>query len=112
MNPTRGTAAHVAQNSGGITERLRAFMQTHGLGLEELAALLHTSPQTLEHWFQEGMTPPACLLALALVLGTSPSRRDAPREKVLPHGSAFSPANGHPSNESEQEKALRMVRAI
>ena len=53
---------------------LRRFLNTHHLGLEQLAGLLRITPQTLEEWFSEGVAPPAAFLALA-VLFDSRGRR-------------------------------------
>jgi hypothetical protein len=46
---------------------LRMFLDTHHLGLEQLAGLLRITPQTLEEWFSEGVAPPAAFLALAVL---------------------------------------------
>ena len=53
---------------------LRMFLDTHHLGLEQLAGLLRITPQTLEEWFSEGVAPPAAFPALA-VLFDSRGRR-------------------------------------
>jgi transcriptional regulator with XRE-family HTH domain len=111
MTPARQVKTH-APASFNTAERLRAFMEAHGLGVKELAELLCTSPQTLEAWFEDGMVaPPACLLALALALGT-PARLQ--KEQVFPANSnslavrrSDAAAKAHAN-----EEALRMVRAI
>jgi len=58
---------HAQQNSDHLLELLRIFLDTHHLGLEQLAGLLRISPLTLEEWFSEGMAPPASCLALAVL---------------------------------------------
>jgi transcriptional regulator with XRE-family HTH domain len=76
MCPAGEMASNSRQESHDLTERLRTFMQAHDLNLEELAALLHTQPQTLAHWFGGGMAPPACLLALMILIDTLPQARN------------------------------------
>ena len=112
MTPTCGMTAH-AQKSPNTAERLRAFMEAHGLGVKELAELLSTSPETLEEWFQNDMSPPACLLALALALGTP--ARVAKRTVALPvplQRGLSGQDRTATQRAREEEKALRMVRAI
>jgi hypothetical protein len=46
---------------------LRMFLDTHHLGLEQLAGLLRITPQTLEEWFSEDVAPPAAFPALAVL---------------------------------------------
>lgn len=67
MNAT--TSPKDDESSG---ERLRTFMKTHNLSLNELARLLRTPPQTLEDWFKDGLAPPASLLAFMILLETVP----------------------------------------
>jgi len=55
------------QNTYKLLELLRTFLNTHHLGLNDLAGLLRVSPQTLEEWFSEGTAPPASCLALAVL---------------------------------------------
>ncbi len=62
--------SHVQQSGDKLLELLRIFLDTHHLGLEELAGLLRVSPLTLEEWFSEGMAPPASCLALAVLFDT------------------------------------------
>ena len=62
--------SHAQQNSDHLLELLRIFLDTHHLGLEQLAGLLRISPLTLEEWFSEGMAPPAAFLALAVLFDT------------------------------------------
>ena len=58
------------QCGDNLLNLLRMFLDTHHLGLEELAGLLRITPQTLEEWFSEGMAPPASCLALAVLFDT------------------------------------------
>ena len=62
--------SHVQQNSDNVLDLLRRFLDTHHLGLEQLAGLLRISPLTLKEWFSEGMAPPASCLALAVLFDT------------------------------------------
>jgi hypothetical protein len=62
------------QCGDNLLDLLRMFLDTHHLGLEQLAGLLRITPQTLEEWFSEGVAPPAAFLALA-VLFDSRGRR-------------------------------------
>ena len=94
-----------------VTERLRTFMATHDLSLNELAGLMRTPPETLEDWLKNGSTPPPWLLALMVLLATIPrdeSSSHNPRTDQF-RGSPFSLAS---SNSREKEGALRRVRAI
>ncbi len=75
MFSTRENTAPNSQERESSAERLRAFMQDHNLSLEDLAELLHTPQQTLVHWFDGGMAPPACLLALTILMDTLPQAR-------------------------------------
>jgi hypothetical protein len=58
------------QCGDNLLDLLRMFLDTHHLGLEQLAGLLRITPQTLEEWFSEGMAPPASCLALAILFDT------------------------------------------
>jgi hypothetical protein len=95
-----------------VTERLRAFMDNHDLSLNELAGLLRTPPETLEYWFQCDLTPPASLLALMVLFPI------VPREKGRAGtGSRTAPLAGSSSaarvlSNTQEEEALRRVRAI
>jgi DNA-binding transcriptional regulator YiaG len=100
MFPTRENTAHSAQKNCSLAERLQAFMRTHHLSLEELAVVLRTPPQTLAHWFDDGMAPPACLLALMVLLET------------LPRGKGFVSEGKIGLDDGRQEEGLRRVRAI
>jgi transcriptional regulator with XRE-family HTH domain len=100
MLPARENTAHGVQKNGSVAERLRAFMRAHDLSLEELAIVLRTPPQTLAHWFDDGMAPPACLLALMVLLET------------LPRAKAFGSVEEIEADCSRQEEGLRRVRAI
>ena len=76
---------HDHQQRGKMLELLRIFLDTHGLGLAELAGLLRITPQTLEEWFSEGMAPPASCLALAVLFDTRSQRRlGGSRSQVKP----------------------------
>jgi hypothetical protein len=55
------------QCGDNLLDLLRMFLNTHHLGLEQLAGLLRITPQTLEEWFSEGVAPPAAFLALAVL---------------------------------------------
>jgi len=64
-----------AQQSGdNLLDLLRMFLDTHHLGLEQLAGLLRITPQTLEEWFSEGVGPPAAFLALAVLFDSRGQR--------------------------------------
>jgi hypothetical protein len=95
-----------------VTERLRAFMDTHDLSVNELAGLLRTPPETLEYWFQCDLTPPASLLALMVLFPIAPREKGragtGPRTAPL----AGSSSAAHVLSNSEEEEALRRVRAI
>lgn len=62
------------QCGDNLLDLLRMFLDTHHLGLEQLAGLLRITPQTLEEWFSEGVAPSAAFLAHA-VLFDSRGRR-------------------------------------
>lgn len=97
-------------SSDNIPERLRGFMRAHDLSLQELAGLLRTTPETLEHWFDGGPTPPACLLALMVLM------QSIPQGWPSAGGTA---ASAHSSDKSlnvrcyaAKEEMLKRVRAI
>lgn len=79
MNAGCEEVAHTSKECDSLLERLRGFMHANNLSKEELAGLLRTSPQTLDGWFNNGMAPPASLLALLLLFETLPH---APRCRV------------------------------
>ena len=70
MSSYEAKKSQAKQNSDNVLGLLRVFLDKHHLGLEELAALLRITPQTLEEWFSEGMAPPASCLALAILFDT------------------------------------------
>ncbi len=87
-----GNASRISRPSGSVADRLRAFMQAHDLGLEELADFLRTPPRILAQWFSGATQAPACsLISLPLV-------------------SRLPQARGYPSE--SKEEALRRVQAI
>ncbi len=88
-----------------VTERLRAFMDAHGLSLNELAALLRTPPEIVEDWFKSGQTPPPCLLALTILLAAT-----VPRSRS--HSGANPNTSSLTSDARALEEGLRRVRAI
>ena len=107
MNSTSPGSATVAQDSESPVECLRAFMKTHNLSLQDLAKLLRTPPQTLEDWFNDGLSPPASLLAVMMLLDAVPqawSLFGIERQPAKPDGNA--PAH------LTSEEDLRRVRAI
>jgi hypothetical protein len=95
-----------------VTERLRAFMDTHDLSLNELAGLLRTPPETLEYWFKSDLTPPASLLALMVLFPIVPREKGRAgtglRTAPLPGSSSAA----HVLSNTQEEEALRRVRAI
>ncbi len=99
---------HDHQRRDKMLELLRLFLDTHHLGLEELAGLLRITPQTLEEWFSEGMAPPAAFLALAVSFDAirHMSRRDCYEQRFL------SPHRATQAHRAHDEHMLRMVRAI
>jgi len=110
MNTVREKAAHISKECDSLLERLRGFMQANNLSKEELAGLLRTSPQTLDDWFNDGMAPPASLLALLVLFETLPK---AARYRVSHPWSADGfHASAPRLLETAQEQALKRVRAI
>ena len=55
------------QCGDNLLDLLRMFLDTHHLGLEQLAGLLRITPRTLEEWFSEGVAPSAAFLAHAVL---------------------------------------------
>lgn len=72
MNAGWENLAHIPKECDSLLERLRSFMQANNLSKQELAGLLRISPQTLDDWFNDGMAPPASLLALLVLFETLP----------------------------------------
>jgi len=62
-----------AQNMLTLSTRLREFMKRHDLTRDEMAAVIRTPRGTFDHWLDDDVNPPACLLALTE--GSDPSRR-------------------------------------
>lgn len=62
------------QCGDNLLNLLRMFLDTHHLGLEQLAGLLRITPQTLEEWFSEGEAPPAAFLALTVLFDSRSQR--------------------------------------
>jgi hypothetical protein len=83
-------------------------MRAHDLNLEELAALLHTQPQTLAHWFDGGMAPPACLLALMILIDTlAPGAKPLGTPSIeTARGGSFNHPGGFRFGERSQIMAL------
>ena len=110
MVSTQGNAVDVSQNGDGLAKRLRAFMEAHNLSVEELAQLLKTPPEILYDWFNEDMPPPACLIALMVLVQTLPQERRQPvthSQTAEPCGNDF-----RHGSDKDREEALRRVRAI
>jgi hypothetical protein len=72
MNAERENGAHIPKTGDSLLERLRGYMNANNLSKDELAGLLRTSPETLDNWFNDGMAPPASLLALAVLFECLP----------------------------------------
>ncbi|MGA7324522.1 MAG: helix-turn-helix transcriptional regulator [Rhodomicrobium sp.] len=102
-------AANLA-TSDNVPERLRAFMLAHDLSLQELAGLLRTTPETLEQWFDGDPAPPACLLALMVLMQTIP--QGWPAAGASPPYSYSSDKSLSVRNCSAKEEMLKRVRAI
>lgn len=113
MNPISRDAPRLPQDSEDAAERLRSFMKAHDVGLEDLAKLLRTPPQTLEDWFKDGVSPPASLLALMLLLETMPQAWGlfGIRPRPEPAGGGV-PDRSRPEATLTDEEALRRARAI
>jgi hypothetical protein len=47
-----------------LSTRLRGFMKYHGLTRSDMATVLKTPRGTLDHWLDDGVSPPACLIPL------------------------------------------------
>jgi hypothetical protein len=114
MDPARANASSIKHTGDRLAEHLSAFMQTHDLSIMDLARLLRTTPETLESWFSDEMAPPACLLALMIMLQTLP-RTLAPAgtgSRAAGNGDIFRGSNACEPGAQDREEALRRVRAI
>ena len=67
-------SSQAPQCGDNLLNLLRMFLDTHHLGLEQLAGLLRIPPQTLEEWFSEGEAPPAAFLALTVLFDSRSQR--------------------------------------
>ena len=86
------TNGDASRGGGSVSERLRAFMHAHDLGLEELADFLGTPPEILALWFSGRTVAPACSLI------------------SLPLAGRMTQARAYRSD--SKEEALRRVQAI
>ena len=101
--PSQEENSYAEQNRHKLVELLHSFLDTHHLGLEELAGLLRLSPLILEEWFRRGMTAPSAFLALAVLC-------NAERETARLAGYGSRPWSPHRAKQDDY--MLRMVRAI
>jgi DNA-binding transcriptional regulator YiaG len=97
----RMNAPKQALNIPMIVQRLRALMVAYDLSVSDLAAILQTSPRTVEKWFdrERPTKPPACLDRLLTILEKSPQARklvglhkampEAPRGKPFKRGNPY-----------------------
>ncbi len=102
MVSTHENEVDVSKDGNGLAKRLHAFMKTHNLSVEELARLLRTPPEILHDWLNEDMPPPACLVALMVLVQTVPQERRQPRAN----------SNGYELSGKDREEALRRAQAI
>jgi hypothetical protein len=113
MVSLRANAAYAGRESDGLAERLRSFMRTHDLSLEDLAGILRIEPRTLDHWLNGGEAPPACLLALMVLFETRPrAQSSAAGNAAVPHCSSFHSSRDLGLKGQHGEELLRRVRAI
>jgi DNA-binding transcriptional regulator YiaG len=116
MISPREHAPQHAQNSVRLAERIRAFMQTYGLSRAQMAEVISTPPRTLDRWLDDGVTPPACLLALMDLLETRPQVRSwigvNGYMAAAPRGRPFKRGNEYRFNDRRREEALARARAI
>jgi hypothetical protein len=94
-----------------VTERLRSFMTAHGLTHGDLARLFRIPPETLEDWLTaRSAAPPGSLLALMILFAAAPAKKESVSPTAAPSPNFH--FGGCPANAEEQEKTLKMVRAI
>ena len=61
----------------GLTERVRAYMRTYDLDLDDVAVLLHSEPQHIADWLIGAAPRPQSVHTLLFSLGTAPNARRA-----------------------------------
>jgi len=66
-----------AQVSDGLRERVRAYMQTYRLDLDDIAVLLRSEPRHVADWFIGASPPPESVHTLLFSLGTPPNAQPA-----------------------------------
>jgi hypothetical protein len=91
-----------------VRDRLAAFMKQHKLTRQRMADALQTPVGTLNSWMDEGVTPPACMVAMLDLLEGYPRVRHwigATAQKV-PRGRPFLPGNAW-RLDSARAQALR-----
>ena len=59
----------------GLTERVRAYMRTYDLDLDDIAVLLHSEPQHIADWLMGAAPRPQSVHTLLFSLGTPPNAR-------------------------------------
>src|SRR5208337_4897488 len=92
-----------AQNMLTLSTRLREFMKRHDLTRDEMAAVIRTPRGTFDHWLDDDVNPPACLLALMDLLEEESRARTrlgvhGTKDGVTGRGQGHRPFGGHPSN--------------
>ncbi|MGO8954055.1 MAG: hypothetical protein ACLPWS_08360 [Rhodomicrobium sp.] len=102
MVSTLENEVDISKDRNGLAKRLLAFMKTHDLSVEDLARLLRTPPEILHDWLNEDMPPPACLVALMVLVQILPQERSQPRAN----------SNGYGISDKDREEALRRAQAI
>lgn len=59
----------------GLTERVRAYMRTYHLDLDDIAVLLRSEPQQIADWLIGAAPRPQSVHTLLFSLGTPPNAR-------------------------------------
>jgi hypothetical protein len=72
------------QVSDGLRERVRAYMQTYRLDLDDIAVLLRSDRQHIAAWFIGASPPPESVHTLLFSLGTPPNARPARSLQHMP----------------------------
>jgi hypothetical protein len=106
-------ARHISRK---LSTRLREFMGRYDLTRNEMAVVITTPRGTLDHWLDDAVNPPACLLALMDVLEEESRVRTrlgvhCAKPSVRGRGRPFRRGNEFRFNDRRRSQALQRARA-
>jgi hypothetical protein len=100
-----------------LSMRLREFMKRYRLNRDQMASIIRTPRGTFDHWLDDDVNPPACMLALMDLLEERSQVRTwlgvhDPWKTYAPRGRPFLRGNEWRFTDKRRQEALAGVRAI